>query len=146
MNLKKVTTFHCLLQITAIVRIRSSHLLHVSHFCFHFATLDLFRLCPQLIGFILFAPPEARATFLQNDLQCNHTCSVIGGSLTYWGEQTEKIRHFSVTFIIFVLNLNQIHSTFCKTTRLAFVRVEMKLEILTVIFCKFTAKSSGGIT
>ena len=59
--------------------------------------LDLFRLCPppQLSGCILFAPPDARAIFLHNDLLCNDTCSVTGGSITYWGAQTEKIRLFT---------------------------------------------------
>ena len=38
---------------------------------------------PQLSGRILFAPPDARAIFLHNDLLCNGTCSVIGGRITY---------------------------------------------------------------
>ena len=41
---------------------------------------------PQLIWRILFAPPDARAIFLHDDLLCNGTCSVTeGGGITYWG-------------------------------------------------------------
>ena len=32
--------------------------------------------------------------FLHNDLLCNDTCSVTGGSITYWGTQTEMIQFF----------------------------------------------------
>ena len=47
---------------------------------------------PQLTGCILFATPR-RAIFLHNDLLCNDTCSVTGGSITYWGgAQTEKFQ------------------------------------------------------
>ena len=47
---------------------------------------DLFRLCPpSLVGAYYLQPPDARATFLHNDLLCNDTCSVTGGSITYWG-------------------------------------------------------------
>ena len=35
---------------------------------------------PQLSVCILFAPPDARAIFLQNDLLYNDTCSVSGGA------------------------------------------------------------------
>ena len=35
---------------------------------------------PQLSGRILFAPPDARALFLQNNLLCHGTCSVTGGA------------------------------------------------------------------
>ena len=53
---------------------------------------DLFRLCPpSLVGAYYLQPPDARAIFLHNDLLCNDTCSVTGGSITYWGAQTEKI-------------------------------------------------------
>ena len=45
----------------------------------------------HLSGRILFAPPEASAVFLLNDLLVNGTCSVTGGSIAYWGAQTEKI-------------------------------------------------------
>ena len=63
----------------------------------HFS--DLFRLCPQVNGCILFASPDARAVILHNDLLCNYTCSVTGGRITYWGgAQTEKI-HFSNSVI-----------------------------------------------
>ena len=46
---------------------------------------DLFRLCPppELSGCILFAPPDARAIFLHNDLLSNDTCSVTGERITY---------------------------------------------------------------
>ena len=37
------------------------------------------------MGAYYLQPPEARAIFLHNDLLCNDTCSVSGGSLTYWG-------------------------------------------------------------
>ena len=47
---------------------------------------DLFRLCPpSLVGAYYLRPPDARAIFLHNDLPCNDTCSVTGGSITYWG-------------------------------------------------------------
>ena len=40
-----------------------------------------FSVCaPQLCGLILFAPPDARAILLHNDLLCNGTCSVTGGA------------------------------------------------------------------
>ena len=38
---------------------------------------------PQLSGRILFAPPDARVTFLHNDLLCNGMRSVTGGRKTY---------------------------------------------------------------
>ena len=44
----------------------------------------IFSVCappPQLIAFILFAPPR----LLHNDIPCNDTCSANGGSKTYWG-------------------------------------------------------------
>ena len=44
----------------------------------------------QLSGCILFARSDARARFLNNDLSCIDTCSVIGGSITYWGGTNEK--------------------------------------------------------
>ena len=44
-------------------------------------TNRIFSVCaPQLSGRILFAPPDARAIFLHNDLLCNDTCSVTGGA------------------------------------------------------------------
>ena len=53
--------------------------------------LDLFRLCPpSLVGAYYLQPPDARAIFLHNDLLCNDTCSVTGGSITYWGGTNGK--------------------------------------------------------
>ena len=46
-----------------------------------FLLLDLFRLCHQLSGCILFAPPDTLAICLHDDLQCNGTCSVTGGNV-----------------------------------------------------------------
>ena len=47
---------------------------------------DRFRLSsPSLVGAYYLHPPEARAIFLYTDLRCNDMCSVIGGSITYWG-------------------------------------------------------------
>ena len=40
---------------------------------------------PSLVGAYYLQPPDTRAIFLQNDLLCNDTCSVTGGSITYWG-------------------------------------------------------------
>ena len=37
------------------------------------------------MGAYYLQPPDARAIFLHNDLLCNDTCSVTGGSITYWG-------------------------------------------------------------
>ena len=52
---------------------------------------DLFRLCPpSLVGAYYLQPPDARAIFLHNDLLCNDTCSVTGGSITYWGGTNGK--------------------------------------------------------
>ena len=52
---------------------------------------DLFRLCPpSLVGAYYLQPPDARAIFLHNDLLCNDTCSVTGGSITYWGGHKRK--------------------------------------------------------
>ena len=50
-------------------------------------SLDLFRLCPppSLLGAYYLQPPDARAIFFHNDLLCNDTRSVTGGSITYWG-------------------------------------------------------------
>ena len=51
----------------------------------------------SLVGSYYLHPletPEARAIILHNDLPCNDMCSVIRGSKTYWGAQTEKIRLF----------------------------------------------------
>ena len=64
--------------------------------------LDRFRLCPpSLLGAYYLQPPDARGIFLHDDLLCNGTCSVIGGSITHGGggAQTEKIRF--VFFCIF---------------------------------------------
>ena len=61
---------------------------------------DLFRLCPppapSLVGAYYLQTPDTRAIILHNDLLCNDTCSVTGGSITYWGggAQTEKIHFF----------------------------------------------------
>ena len=53
--------------------------------------VDLFRLCPpSLVGAYYLQPPDARAIFLHNDLLCNDTCSVTGGSITYWGGTNGK--------------------------------------------------------
>ena len=53
--------------------------------------LDLFRLCPpSLVGAYYLHPPDARAIFLHDDLLCNGTCSVTGGSITYWGGTNGK--------------------------------------------------------
>ena len=58
----------------------------------HYSCCRIFSVCdPQLSGCILFAPPDARAIFLHNDLLCNDMCSVTAGSVTNWGTQTEKI-------------------------------------------------------
>ena len=52
---------------------------------------DLFRLCPpSLVGAYYLHPPDARAIFLHDDLLCNGTCSVTGGSITYWGGTNGK--------------------------------------------------------
>ena len=40
---------------------------------------------PSLVGAYYLQPPDARAIFSHNDLLCNGTCSVTGGSITYWG-------------------------------------------------------------
>ena len=49
----------------------------------------IFSVCappPQFSGScILFAPPDAHAIFLHNDLTCNDTCTVTGGCIAYWG-------------------------------------------------------------
>ena len=70
--------------------------------------LDLFRLCPpSLVSAYYLQPPDARAIFLHNDLLCNDTCSVTGGSITYWGgAQTEKIQFFSQVIFISPLFLS----------------------------------------
>ena len=51
---------------------------------------DLFRLCPQLSGGMLFAPPDARALFLRSDLLCNCTCSETGGGDNVMGGTNGK--------------------------------------------------------
>ena len=43
---------------------------------------------PSLVGAYYLHPPDARAIFSYNDLLCNGTCSVTGGSITYWGGGT----------------------------------------------------------
>ena len=45
---------------------------------------------PSLVGAYYLQPPDARAIFLHNDLLCNDTCSVTGGSITYWGGTNGK--------------------------------------------------------
>ena len=52
-----------------------------------------FMFVPQLIGCILFAPPDAGAIILHNDLICNDTCSVTGVSITY-GERAQNPEFF----------------------------------------------------
>ena len=50
----------------------------------------IFSVCaPQLSGRILFATPDARVIFLDNDLLCNGTCSVTGANGTN-GENQRK--------------------------------------------------------
>ena len=51
---------------------------------------------PILAGAYYLHLSGARAIFLHDDLLCNDTCSVTGGSITYWGggAQTEKIPRF----------------------------------------------------
>ena len=44
--------------------------------------------------FKLIAASDARAVVLHNNLLCNDTCSVIGGCITYWEAQTDKILYF----------------------------------------------------
>ena len=69
--------------------------------------LDLFRLCPpppSLVGAYYLQPPDARAIFLHNDLLCNGTCSVTGGSLTYWGGTNGKDPKILTLFFIFLLS------------------------------------------
>ena len=54
--------------------------------------MDLFRLCPQVSERTLFAPPDARAMFLHDDLHlpCNGTCSVTGGGALRTGSTNGK--------------------------------------------------------
>ena len=58
---------------------------------------DFFHLCPQLIGYILFdpPPPEAGAIIFRDDLLCNGTCSVTGGTKRTGGHKREKIPNFN---------------------------------------------------
>ena len=58
----------------------------------HIDRSDLFRLCPppSLVGAYYLQPPDARAIFLHDDLLCNDTCSVTGGSITNWGGTNGK--------------------------------------------------------
>ena len=50
----------------------------------------IFSVCapPSLVGAYYLQPPDARAIFLHDDLLCNGTCSVTGGSITNWGGGT----------------------------------------------------------
>ena len=45
---------------------------------------------PHVSGCVLFAPPDARAIFLHNDLLCNDTCNVTAGCITYWGHKRKR--------------------------------------------------------
>ena len=149
----------------------------------------IFSVCasPQNSGCILFAPPDASATFLHNDLLCNGSRPVTGrgGGITYLGrgkigkickisgenlffftaifmhtfavklchftaivrgEVTKghrispplqgpnlsppaclalflPLHHLSLTSSIYVLNMNQIHSTFCRTCVVNFSKI-----------------------
>ena len=53
------------------------------------------------------------------------------------------LSHSSYKSIIFVLNLTQIHSNFCKTNELNFCKISGEMW---KFFCQFTAYSSGEIT
>ena len=62
--------------------------------CFHHDNnkFGIFSVCappppPSLVGAYYLQPPDARAIFLHNDLLCKDTCSVTGGSITYWGNK-----------------------------------------------------------
>ena len=44
----------------------------------------------QLSGCISLHPRDARAIFLLHDLQCNGTCFVTGGSITYGGHKRKR--------------------------------------------------------
>ena len=71
--------------------------------------LDLFRLCPpSLVGAYYLQPPDARAIFLHNDSLCNDTCSVTGGSITYWGGTNGKDPRF-LDVILFEVHLRQLY-------------------------------------
>ena len=45
---------------------------------------------PRAVNAYYLQPPEARAIFLHNDLLLNDTCSVYGGSITYWGHKRKR--------------------------------------------------------
>ena len=49
---------------------------------------------PSLVGAYYLQPPDARAIFLHNDLLYNDTCSVTGGSITFWGGTNGKDPNF----------------------------------------------------
>ena len=60
---------------------------------------------PSLVGAYYLQPPDARAIFLHNDLLCNDTCSVTGGSITYWGGHKRKrsiFQYLRLNFPIFM--------------------------------------------
>ena len=82
-----------------------------------YKTFGIFSVCappppPQLIGCTLFAPPDARAIFLHNDLQCKGTCSVTGGRITDWGGGTNGK---DLTLVSTGLLVQQIYKTFVPT-------------------------------
>ena len=74
----------------------------------HF-NFKIFSVCapPSLVRAYYLQPPDARAIFLHNDLLCNDTCSVTGGSITYWGGTNGKDPNFiySKGFPVFNHNL-----------------------------------------
>ena len=83
----------------------------------------IFSVCapppPSLVGAYYLQPPDARAIFLHNDLLCNDTCSVTGGSITYWGGTNGKDpKNLTVISAVFL--------TLCDL-RLAWMRISQTL-------------------
>ena len=80
--------------------------------------MDLFRLCPpSLVGAYYLQPPDARAIFLHTDLLCNDTCSVTGGSITYWGGGHKRKRSKKIYFCTVSATFNKGEKTEFKSIR-----------------------------
>ena len=74
---------------------RSLKLLGIAMLTSTYTNLDPFRLCtPSFVGAKFLHPSDAHTIFLHNDLLCNSTCSLIRGSITYWGQERKRSTNF----------------------------------------------------
>ena len=83
---------------------------------------------PSLVGAYYLQPQDARAIFLHDDLLCNDTCSVTGGSITYWGGTNGKDPKFETT--IGCEDCTELHSRKFRTAQNTIDQMEGDMELI----------------